>query len=381
MTCSKAWRGVRPWRAPGASRSGSGDTFTSSARTCSAPGRSRSAAPTCRIARLCRRASGPAAWSRPAPATTRRASRWRRRCSASGRRSSCPRARRCRRWPRPAATAREVALRRAHRRRGAGRRAGVRRGDRGGASSTPSTTPTSIAGQGTVGLEILEQCPEVRDRRGLGRRRRAAGRRRRGGEGAAARRAGGRRAGGGRRGVPGLAGRRASRSPLARRWRRWPTASRSAGPATCPSRSIRELVDEVVTVSEESLSRALLLLPGAGEAGRRAGRRRGGRGAAWPTPGRSTPPVVAVLSGGNIDPLLLMRVIRHGLAAAGRYLALRLRIPDRPGALADAAQRARRGGRERAGRRAPADRPVAAPSARSRWRSSWRRAGSRTPRR
>jgi threonine dehydratase len=45
-------------------------------------------------------------------------------------------------------------------------------------------------------------------------------------------------------------------------------------------------------------------------------------------------PVVPVLSGGNIDPLLLMRVIRHGMAAAGRYLAFRVRIPDRPGGLA-----------------------------------------------
>jgi threonine dehydratase len=41
-----------------------------------------------------------------------------------------------------------------------------------------------------------------------------------------------------------------------------------------------------------------------------------------------------VLSGGNIDPLLLGKVIQHGMAAAGRYLNLRLRIPDRPGGLA-----------------------------------------------
>jgi len=41
-----------------------------------------------------------------------------------------------------------------------------------------------------------------------------------------------------------------------------------------------------------------------------------------------------VLSGGNIDPLLLAKVLRHGLSAAGRYLAFRCRLPDRPGALA-----------------------------------------------
>jgi len=40
------------------------------------------------------------------------------------------------------------------------------------------------------------------------------------------------------------------------------------------------------------------------------------------------------LSGGNIDPLLLSKVIRHGLAAAGRYLYLRVCIPDLPGGLA-----------------------------------------------
>ncbi len=41
-------------------------------------------------------------------------------------------------------------------------------------------------------------------------------------------------------------------------------------------------------------------------------------------------PAVAVLSGGNIDPLLLGKVIRHGMAAAGRYLYLRVRHPRRP---------------------------------------------------
>jgi threonine dehydratase len=46
-------------------------------------------------------------------------------------------------------------------------------------------------------------------------------------------------------------------------------------------------------------------------------------------------PVVAVLSGGNVDPLLLQRTLRHGMAAAGRYLSLRLRLTDRPGALAN----------------------------------------------
>ena len=93
------------------------------------------------------------------------------------------------------------------------------------------------------------------------------------------------------------------------------------------------LVDEVVTVDEEEISQALLLLverakevvePSAAAAlaailsGRVAG-----HGSA-----------VAVLSGGNVDPLLLTKLINHGLAAAGRYLQLRVVIADRPGALA-----------------------------------------------
>jgi len=43
----------------------------------------------------------------------------------------------------------------------------------------------------------------------------------------------------------------------------------------------------------------------------------------------------ALLSGGNIDPTLLITVMRHGLTAAGRYLVIRTRIPDRPGGLVE----------------------------------------------
>jgi threonine dehydratase len=48
-------------------------------------------------------------------------------------------------------------------------------------------------------------------------------------------------------------------------------------------------------------------------------------------------PVVLVLSGGNVDPLLLTRLIEHGLTAAGRYLTLRVVLADKPGALASLA--------------------------------------------
>jgi threonine dehydratase len=45
-------------------------------------------------------------------------------------------------------------------------------------------------------------------------------------------------------------------------------------------------------------------------------------------------PVCALLSGGNIDSTLLIEVARHGLTQAGRFLVLRTRLEDRPGALA-----------------------------------------------
>jgi threonine dehydratase len=45
-------------------------------------------------------------------------------------------------------------------------------------------------------------------------------------------------------------------------------------------------------------------------------------------------PVVALLSGGNIDASLMVQVMRRGLALAGRYLVLRTLVPDRPGELA-----------------------------------------------
>jgi threonine dehydratase len=52
-------------------------------------------------------------------------------------------------------------------------------------------------------------------------------------------------------------------------------------------------------------------------------------------PRRFRTPAVAVLSGGNIDPLVLWHVLQNGMAAAGRYLTMRVRVGDRPGALAE----------------------------------------------
>ncbi len=103
-------------------------------------------------------------------------------------------------------------------------------------------------------------------------------------------------------------------------------------PGPVPFALVRELVDEIVTVSEESLSRALLLcLERAKLVVEPAGA--AGVAALLDDPRAFEPPVAVVLSGGNIDPLLLMRVLRHGLAVAGRYLSFRARISDQPGAL------------------------------------------------
>jgi threonine dehydratase len=89
----------------------------------------------------------------------------------------------------------------------------------------------------------------------------------------------------------------------------------------------------VVTVSEESLSQGLLLcLERAKQVVEPAGA--AAVAALLEHPRDFVPPVVVVLSGGNIDPLLLSKLLRHGLTAAGRYLAFRCRLPDRPGSLA-----------------------------------------------
>jgi threonine dehydratase len=104
-------------------------------------------------------------------------------------------------------------------------------------------------------------------------------------------------------------------------------------PGELPFALVRDLVDDVVTVDEEALSRALLLaLERAKLVVEPAGA--AALAAVMENPEAFEPPVVVVLSGGNIDPLLLSKLVRHGLVAAGRYMSLRLAIPDRPGELA-----------------------------------------------
>ena len=195
----------------------------------------------------------------------------------------------------------------------------------------PFDHPDLIAGQGTVGLEILEQCPEVATIVVCT-----------GGGGllsgiAAATK--------GLRPDVRVIGAQAAEAAC------FPESLSKGSPITLESMDtmadgiavptpsdltfahVRDLVDDIVTVSEESLSRALLLclerakfvVEPAGVAG---------VSALLDTPSAFLPPVVVVLSGGNVDPVLMARVIEHGMVAAGRYLSVRLRAPDQPGSLA-----------------------------------------------
>ncbi|QIZ99265.1 MULTISPECIES: threonine ammonia-lyase [unclassified Leifsonia] len=96
---------------------------------------------------------------------------------------------------------------------------------------------------------------------------------------------------------------------------------------------IRDVVDEVVTVSEDDIARALLVLL---ERAKLVVEPAGAAAVAAILAGKvpAIGPTVAILSGGNIDPLLMQRIISHGLAASDRYLKLTIMLPDRPGQLA-----------------------------------------------
>jgi threonine dehydratase len=95
---------------------------------------------------------------------------------------------------------------------------------------------------------------------------------------------------------------------------------------------VRRLVDDVVTVTDDETASALLVLL---ERAKLVVEPAGAVGIAAllsglvPNPGRT----VAVLSGGNIDPLMMERVISRGLVASDRYMTLRIGLPDRPGQL------------------------------------------------
>ncbi|WP_146341398.1 threonine ammonia-lyase [Nesterenkonia sp. NBAIMH1] len=108
-------------------------------------------------------------------------------------------------------------------------------------------------------------------------------------------------------------------------------------PGEIPFDIIRELVDDVVTVSEDAIAQALIFLL---ERSKMVVEPAGAVGVAALMEGKleelgvDAKNIVTVLSGGNIDPMLMMRVIQHGLAAAQRFLRVKIMLRDRPGELA-----------------------------------------------
>ena len=96
---------------------------------------------------------------------------------------------------------------------------------------------------------------------------------------------------------------------------------------------VREFVDEVVTVTDDEAAKALLVLL---ERAKLVVEPAGAVGVAALLSGliANTGTTVFILSGGNIDPLMMERVISNGLSASERYLRLRIPLPDRPGQLA-----------------------------------------------
>ncbi|WP_420799043.1 threonine ammonia-lyase [Nesterenkonia muleiensis] len=108
-------------------------------------------------------------------------------------------------------------------------------------------------------------------------------------------------------------------------------------PGEIPFEIIKELVDDVVTVSEDAIAKALIFLM---ERSKLVVEPAGAVSVAALMEGKlaelgiEPASVVAVLSGGNIDPMLMLRVIQHGLSAADRFLTVKLMLKDRPGELA-----------------------------------------------
>lgn len=195
----------------------------------------------------------------------------------------------------------------------------------------PFDHPDIVAGQGTVGFEIIEQCPGVRTILVPV-----------GGGGLAAGVTVAVRSldpavqvtGVQASAVPGMIASLAAGAPV--QVAGTPTMADGIAvqrPGDIPFSIITASPGRVVAVSEAALARALLLcLERAKQVVEPAGA--AGVAALLESAADFEPPVVVLLSGGNIDPLLMSKLLRHGLSAAGRYLGFRCRVPDYPGSLA-----------------------------------------------
>ncbi len=194
----------------------------------------------------------------------------------------------------------------------------------------PFDHPDIIAGQGTLGLEVLEQAPDVDTvvvcvgggglisgmavaLRALSPDTRIVGVQ---AEGCAS-----------------FAASLAAGSP-----QELPTSSTIADgiavkrPGELTLAHVDQLVDEIVTVSDDELARAIVLLV---ERAKLVVEPAGAAAVAALLAGRIEPTgqTVATLSGGNIDPLVLQHLVTGGLATEGRFASLRTRVADAPGAL------------------------------------------------
>ena len=96
---------------------------------------------------------------------------------------------------------------------------------------------------------------------------------------------------------------------------------------------LRAHLDHMVTVSDDAIARAVLLLA---ERAKQVVEPSGAVPVAALLAGHLAglrEPVALVLGGGNVDPLLLLRILRAGMGEEGRTWSFRTRLPDRPGAL------------------------------------------------
>lgn len=199
----------------------------------------------------------------------------------------------------------------------------------------PFDHPDVVAGQGTVGLEILEQCPDVDTvvipigGGGLISGVASAIRQQSALTGRSVR-------------IVGVQAVNAAAYPISLQLgvptdvAILPTISDGIAvgrPGELNFAIVQAAVDEVVTVSDDDTAQAMLTLL---ERAKLVVEPAGAVGVAAILSGqvRSSGTTVVILSGGNIDPLMMERVISHGLAASERYLKLRIPLPDRPGQLA-----------------------------------------------
>ncbi len=190
--------------------------------------------------------------------------------------------------------------------------------------------PRVVAGQGTVGLEIGRQDPDVRQ--------------------VVVPLGGGGLASGiaialtGRARVVGVQAEACAPYPASIQAHR-PVGARSANticdgiavkrPGNLTLPLVERYLDDVVTVSDDEVAEAMVLLL---ERSKLVVEGAGAVGVAALMHGKVPPPadgaVCAVLSGGNVDASLLSECIRMGETAAGRRMVIGTVVPDRPGALA-----------------------------------------------